>query len=101
MKKKPNCYEPIIIFQQNGKVKEVRTESYNVGTHVLVSYDDGSAYCKSDMHPFKYANGMLVEVGNNFIVVKDSGKDVYIEFDWVCAIQDGSLPINESHIVMK
>lgn len=96
-----SIYTPIVMFQDNGKVKEVRTETYNVGTHVLVSYDDGSDYCKSEMHPFKYANGQLTEVNKNTIVVKDSGKDVYIEFDWVCAIQDGSLPTDKSHIVMK
>ena len=95
------AYTPIVMFQHNGKDKEVRAETYNVGTHVLVSYDDGSDYCKSEMHPFKYANGKLVEVKKNAIVVNDSGKDVYIEFGWVCAIQDGSLPISESHIVMR
>lgn len=95
------AYTPIIIFQRNGKVNEVRTETYNVGTHVLVSYDDGSEYCKSDMHPFKYANGRLTEVRDNAIVVNDAGKDICIESGWICAIQDGSMPINESHIVMR
>ena len=74
----------LIIFQRN----EMRTETYNVGAHVSVTYDDG----KSDTHPFNFANGTIAEVGNNFIVVKESDKDVYIEFDWICEIQD------ESHV---